>query len=979
MRKRYKIKKQISKLNNNDNKNDLNTNKLMIINNEDNEKDSLNNIRQRNTISNLSNKPALYKNFRLNKKLGLNDIGITTTARIDDQNISKNNEIIEINQDKNNTKIYKRKSFIHENGIIVNRPTKIRNKLFINKTEMILKTNQNIQTKKIIKDDSIQDSENKNTIENITPISINKNNSFMRNTTNNANIKKIEVNLIKNRIKSKNNLIRIEKYPENKSPYINTDRNNNENKTDIINRRESNDFLSFVKKYKINSTDKNIKSKNINIEIDNINSKERLTYNNITNKYLKIDTNTDSRNIKFDKSPLKLLVHKAFKNTNLSEIFTKMYDSYLTQRTKSKNKDNDVKDSNKYLTLEKKSNANNDSSINEKNSDINQNHIAKILKEYGSEKIKKKHIRLIKLKPKEELNAHINNDGIHIEDDENNKQLKMGNKIVNNNTYNTTFNIYKINNIISKKPSNSYRKNNINKLLSRKLNDSNNEKDKEHYNLTIENDKFITSFKETYDKYKKKTIENFNKINMEILYSLISKIKEIVNKINTYEHCFHECNDFILFFFENEIYESFVNSFKSKNNKKMIINIIKVEILCFFLYYDSSFYKNYIQAGILFKTIFNLLNKNFLIMISYIMNNFIKISSYNIFKRSLFIDLSNYIKKELNPFISTQEIHNENFVINLIKQNYAQINNYYQMIINNLDNYNISKSHGHKDMKNKDIYKFPQSLSLDSNKSNTIIKSTIISNFFFDAFKSLNSYNISDLKIFYYSYLIKEFMDKKRNNILKRKVINYQKYKNGYFRLLSNNTRLNKSIKNYLPPIKSTHKYSLIINLDALIFVQNKFDKLNSIQLRPGLIQFLKEMKQFYELILYSENNFDYISSILKNFEDDENKYFENILSNYKININPDGSIDNLDLLGRNINNIIFIDDIKNTSKFNNNSIIYLKSFYGNEKYNKNLMYNLIDILKKIRLDAEEYEDIKTVLEKYKYFIFTKITNILFL
>ena len=68
MRKRYKIKKQISKLNNNDNKNDLNTNKLMIINNEDNEKDSLNNIRQRNTISNLSNKPALYKNFRLNKK-----------------------------------------------------------------------------------------------------------------------------------------------------------------------------------------------------------------------------------------------------------------------------------------------------------------------------------------------------------------------------------------------------------------------------------------------------------------------------------------------------------------------------------------------------------------------------------------------------------------------------------------------------------------------------------------------------------------------------------------------------------------------------------------------------------------------------------------------------------------------------------------------------------------------------------------------
>ena len=659
-----------------------------------------------------------------------------------------------------------------------------------------------------------------------------------------------------------------------------------------------------------------------------------------------------------------------------------MYDSYLTQRALSKNKDK-PKDSNKYSTLEKKSNIN-DSSINEKSSDVN--NIAKILKEYGSEKIKKKHSRLINLKPKEELNLNNINDEIHIENDEDNKQIKMESKIVNNNTYNTTFNIYKINNIISKKPSNSNHRNNINKLseslIPRKLTDSNNDKDidKEKYNLTIENDKFVNSFNEPYNNYRKKTIDNLNKISIEIFYIHISKIKEIVDKINTYEHCFHECNDFILFFFENEIYESFINSFKIANNKSMIINIIKVGILCFFLYYDSSFYKNYIQAGILFKTIFNILNNNFLIMISYIMNNFIKISSYNTFERSLFIDLTKYIKKELNQSISAQEIYNENFVINLIKQNYIQINNYYQMIINNLDNYNITKNHNYKNMKNNDIYKFPQCLPLDSNKLNTNIKSKIISNFFFDTFKSLNSYNISDLKIFYDSYLKKEFMNKENNNNLKRKVINYQKYKNGHFRLLNNNIRLNKNIKNYLPPIKPLYKYSLIINLDTLIYVQNKFykEKFKITQLRPGLIQFLKEMKQIYELILFSENNFDYISSMLKNFEDDENKYFENILSNYQININSDGSIENLDLLGRNINNIIFIDKVKSPSKINNNNIIYLKPFYGNTKDDKNLFYNLIDILRKIRKDVEENADIRQSLEKYKYFIFTKITNILF-
>ena len=979
MRKKYKMNKQISKQNDNNDNNNFITNKLMIINNDDNEKDELNDVRQRHTISNLTNKPILYRNFRLHKKLELNNIGVTNITKIDNSNKSRNDKIMEINQDKNNTKLFKRKSFMNEKGIIVNRPSKIRNKLFITKTEMIPKTNQNIPAINNAKDESIEYSENKNTIENIKQEQINKNKSFMRNSTNNENIKKIEVNLIKNRLKTINNLIKAEKYSENKSLYINTDSNKNENKTDIINRRESNDLLSFVKKYKINSIDKNTKSKNINIETENINSKERITYNNITNKYLKTDTSTTSRNIKLDKSPLKLLVHKAFKNTNLSEIFSKMYDSYLTQRTKSNNKD-ERKDSNKYSTLEKKSNAN-DSSINEKNSDLN--NIAKILKEYGSEKIKKKHMRLINFKPKEELIPPLNNEEIHIEDNKN-KNSNMERKIVNNNTYNTTFNIYKINNIISKKPSNFNYKNNIIKLsesyLPRTLTDSNNDKDKEKYNLTIENDKFVTSFKESYDNYRKKTIDSINKINIEIFYALISKIEEIVNKINNYEHCYHECNDFILFFFENELYESFINSFKIANNKNMIINIIKVEILCFFLYYDSSFYKNYIQAGILFKTIFNLLNKNFLILALYIMNNYIKISSYNTFNKSLFNDLSKYIKKELNQSISAQEIYNENVVINLIKQNYIQINNYYQMIINNLDNYNITKNHNYKNMKNNDIYKFPQSLSLDLNKLNINVKSKIISNFFFDTFKSLNSYNISDLKIFYDSYLKKEFMNKENNNNLKRKVINYQKYKNGYFRLLNNNIRLNKNIKNYLPPIKPLYKYSLIINLDTLIYVQNKFykEKFKITQLRPGLIQFLKEMKQIYELILFSENNFDYISSMLKNFEDDENKYFENILSNYQININSDGSIENLDLLGRNINNIIFIDKVKSPSKINNNNIIYLKPFYGNIKDDKNLIYNLIDILRKIRKDVEENTDIRKSLEKYKYFIFTKITNILF-
>ena len=139
-----------------------------------------------------------------------------------------------------------------------------------------------------------------------------------------------------------------------------------------------------------------------------------------------------------------------------------------------------------------------------------------------------------------------------------------------------------------------------------------------------------------------------------------------------------------------------------------------------------------------------------------------------------------------------------------------------------------------------------------------------------------------------------------------------------------------------------------------------------------------KRIETLGHLVKYIYRDFDYISGVFKNFEDDDNKYFENILSNFKISLNSDGSFENLDLLGRNINNIIFIDNAKNLTKINNNdNIIYIKPYYGNVKDDKNIMYNLIDILKTIRIDLDKYDDIRIVLKRYKFIIFTKVTNIL--
>jgi TFIIF-interacting CTD phosphatase-like protein len=172
-----------------------------------------------------------------------------------------------------------------------------------------------------------------------------------------------------------------------------------------------------------------------------------------------------------------------------------------------------------------------------------------------------------------------------------------------------------------------------------------------------------------------------------------------------------------------------------------------------------------------------------------------------------------------------------------------------------------------------------------------------------------------------------------------------------------------------------------MINLDLLVYcneMTNIYNNVNieknkKIILRPGLLQFLQELKQIYELILFSNNTFDY-SKILKSFENNE-KFFEYFLSNKQIKFEKDGSITNLDCLGRDIKNIIILDKGQSLLKLNKENIIFVKPFYGDVNNDRNLLKNLIEILKKINYDMEDSGDIRVSLIKHKLEIFTKITT----
>jgi hypothetical protein len=285
-------------------------------------------------------------------------------------------------------------------------------------------------------------------------------------------------------------------------------------------------------------------------------------------------------------------------------------------------------------------------------------------------------------------------------------------------------------------------------------------------------------------------------------------------------------------------------------------------------------------------------------------------------------------------------------------------------------------------MNNNRVYKFPQCLSLDLDKINNSQKIKIISLFFFDAYKLLNNYNILDLKIFYDLFLNKKnnikTESKKFDNI--KRYINYHKnkYRNENYNILSN-IKFHNDSKNCLYPIKLYYKYTLMINLDILVYFNEWMSiynsgKNNKVILRPGTSQFLQEMKQIYELIIFANNSFEYISKILKSFENNE-KFFEYILSNNQLNFEKNGSISNLDCLNRDLKNIIILDKQQSISKLNKDNIIYVKPFYGDVNNDGNILNKLGEILINIKYDMEEVDDIRISLIKHKFDIITTITT----
>ena len=160
--------------------------------------------------------------------------------------------------------------------------------------------------------------------------------------------------------------------------------------------------------------------------------------------------------------------------------------------------------------------------------------------------------------------------------------------------------------------------------------------------------------------------------------------------------------------------------------------------------------------------------------------------------------------------------------------------------------------------------------------------------------------------------------------------------------------------------VKNSKLYSLVLNLDNLLYYEkNNNDK----KLRQRLIKFLEKVGKYYELILSSCNEKDYVNK-LADMVEKNNIYFE--IRFYKLHYIIIGNefIFDLNRIGRSINKIIVIDNPLKYRLQKENVIDYQNFFEeSNGKYSfETLGEKLIKITNE-NLDVSE--GIKKYIKKY--------------
>jgi Dullard-like phosphatase family protein len=168
-------------------------------------------------------------------------------------------------------------------------------------------------------------------------------------------------------------------------------------------------------------------------------------------------------------------------------------------------------------------------------------------------------------------------------------------------------------------------------------------------------------------------------------------------------------------------------------------------------------------------------------------------------------------------------------------------------------------------------------------------------------------------------------------------------------------------------------KFSLILDLDETL-ISFKIDESQQnkgiLKFRPGLDEFLKSVKQNYEIIVFTSATQQYADPIENEIENNI-KYFDVRLYRQHTIIHDNHFVKDISRIGRPLDKILIVDNMPQNYKLQKENGIMIKPFWGEDNDDTTLL-SLAIILNKI---AENFDDVRKGISFYKDDILNKISS----
>ena len=468
---------------------------------------------------------------------------------------------------------------------------------------------------------------------------------------------------------------------------------------------------------------------------------------------------------------------------------------------------------------------------------------------------------------------------------------------------------------------------------------------KKKNNLELENKMFNTS--ENF--YKKKDCENKddlnkeNEINESHLIKFNEKLNNLINSINNKIdiNISNECLELINYFYDSSLYKR-LEEFLGENSQcqliihKSIIFIIFNAILAYYISYDKSFLNTCLDY---LAIIININHKSFLLLCENIINK-LNIENEKLNKilknNSYHIELTD---KDFIKYLTARKYtisKNKINFIHEIKYYSFLIQKYIKVLLKNLTN-DIDTDNNNKDKE------------INNDKKNELIK-------IFNNIKNISLKEIND----FFQQKIKNTNDINTNNTTNPKELSQYK-------------PTNPEIKPPYIRTKLAKKFSLDLDLDETLISLDRYNSNKSgrgvLKFRPGLIKFLKKVKKFYEMIVFTSGTKEYADQIIDVIESEE-KFFDFRLCREHTLFYNNEFIKDLSRIGRPIDKIIIVDNLPQNYRLQKDNGIEIKSFFGDDN-NDNALEHLGNILKKI---VNRFNDSRNGILEYKNEIRNKVS-----